>query len=113
MASRLRLVLFCLLASTIVPTTAKSASSAAAPINKQTKQASKQETKQSSRSPASVAFAQPPTTAPKAVDPNAAVEIRGQSRTLSMMLVLKNGKDEINFIKVRKDYKPEISRTQY
>ena len=46
-------------------------------------------------------------------DPNQAVEIRGQSRTLSMMLVLKNGKENINFIKVRKDYNPEIIGTQY
>ncbi len=46
-------------------------------------------------------------------DPNHAVEIRGQSRTLSMMLVLKNGKENINFIKIRKDYNPEIAGTQY
>ena len=46
-------------------------------------------------------------------DPNHAVEIRGQSRTLSMMLVLKNGKENINFIKIRKDYSPEIAGTQY
>src|SRR5882757_9837006 len=45
---------------------------------------------------------------PATLDPNSAVEVRGQARTLSMMLVLKNGKDGINFIKVRKDYKPEI-----
>ena len=48
-----------------------------------------------------------------AIDPNSAVEIRGQARTLSMMLVLKNGKDSINFIKVRKDYKAEIAKTEY
>lgn len=47
------------------------------------------------------------------VDPNSAVEIRGQARSLSMMLVLKNGKDSINFIKPRKDYKAEISTTEY
>lgn len=46
-------------------------------------------------------------------DPTKAVEIRGQSRTLSMMLVLKNGKENINFIKIRKDYQPEIAGTQY
>ena len=48
-----------------------------------------------------------------AIDPNSAVEIRGQARTLSMMLVLKNGKDSINFIKVRKDYRSEIAKTEY
>lgn len=46
-------------------------------------------------------------------DPNRAVEVRGQSRTLSMMLVLKNGKENINFIKVRKDYNPEILATNF
>jgi hypothetical protein len=50
---------------------------------------------------------------PASFDPNSAVEIRGQARTLSMMLVLKNGKDGINFIKVRKDYKPEIQATDF
>jgi hypothetical protein len=51
--------------------------------------------------------------APAAVDPNHAVEIRGQSRTLSMMLVLKNGKENINFIRVRKDYNAEIRATEF
>lgn len=50
---------------------------------------------------------------PATLDPNSAVEVRGQARTLSMMLVLKNGKDSINFIKVRKDYRPEILGTEY
>jgi hypothetical protein len=46
-------------------------------------------------------------------DPNKALEVRGQSRTLSMMLVLKNGKEGINFIKVRESYRPEITSTPY
>lgn len=50
---------------------------------------------------------------PATLDPNSAIEVRGQARTLSMMLVLKNGKDSINFIKVRKDYKSEIPKTEY
>jgi hypothetical protein len=50
---------------------------------------------------------------PATLDPNSAVEVRGQARTLSMMLVLKNGKDSINFIKVRKDYHAEIQATNY
>jgi hypothetical protein len=50
---------------------------------------------------------------PATLDPNSAVEVRGQARTLSMMLVLKNGKDGINFIKVRKDYHPEILNTDF
>jgi hypothetical protein len=51
--------------------------------------------------------------APASLDPNRAVEIRGQSRTLSMMLVLKNGKENINFVKVRKDYNAEIKATEF
>jgi hypothetical protein len=54
-----------------------------------------------------------PASIPVGAEANRAVEIRGQSRTLSMMLVLKNSKDSINFIKVRKDYGPEIGGTQY
>jgi hypothetical protein len=50
---------------------------------------------------------------PQTLDPNSAVEVRGQARTLSMMLVLKNGKDGINFIKVRKDFRPEIQATDF
>lgn len=50
---------------------------------------------------------------PATLDPNSSIEVRGQARTLSMMLVLKNGKDGINFIKVRKDYHPEILNTDF
>ncbi|PWU17291.1 MAG: hypothetical protein C5B49_09225 [Bdellovibrio sp.] len=42
-----------------------------------------------------------------------AVEVRGQSRTLSMMLVLKNGKENVDFVKPRKDYNSEILATQF
>src|SRR4051812_6933380 len=58
-------------------------------------------------------FLTAPIRKPATLDPNSAVEVRGQARTLSMMLVLKNGKDSINFIKVRKDYRPEILNTDY
>ena len=62
-----------------------------------------------------VSVSAPAVRAPAAManDPNRTVEIRGQSRTLSMMLVLKNGKDSINFIKIRKDYAAEISGTEF
>jgi hypothetical protein len=73
--------------------------------------------KQPNRAPASTSQTERKPTALAAGvpsgDPNKALEIRGQSRTLSMMLVLKNGKENINFIKVRKDYRPEISSTQF
>ena len=36
------------------------------------------------------------------------LKVRGQSRNLNMMLVLKNKKDKTNFVKLRTDYKQEI-----
>lgn len=51
--------------------------------------------------------------APSGLDANSTLEVRGQARTLSMMLVLKKSKDEISFIKVRKDFKPEIQTTEF
>jgi hypothetical protein len=40
-------------------------------------------------------------------------EIRGQARTLSMMLILRNGKENVNFVKVRQDYATEIAKTEF
>jgi hypothetical protein len=41
------------------------------------------------------------------------LKVMGQTRTLSMMLVLKNKKEKIDFIKVRQNYQNEILNTQY
>ena len=41
------------------------------------------------------------------------LEVRGQSRQLSMMLVLKNSKDKIEFVKVRENFEKEILNTSY
>ena len=41
------------------------------------------------------------------------LEIRGQTRTLSMMLVLQNRRDKIDFIKPRTDYRDWILSTEY
>lgn len=41
------------------------------------------------------------------------LEIRGQARTLSMMLILRNGKEDVNFVKVRQDYSTEIAKTEF
>ena len=41
------------------------------------------------------------------------LEVRGQSRQLSMMLVLKNSKDKIQFVKVRENFEREIMNTSY
>ena len=41
------------------------------------------------------------------------LEIRGQTRTLSMMLVLQNRRDKIDFIKPRRDYRDRILQTEY
>lgn len=42
-----------------------------------------------------------------------ALEVRGQTRALSMMLVLRSKKDKVDFVKMRTDYRPEILKTQY
>ena len=41
------------------------------------------------------------------------IEVKGQSRTLSMMLILKNKKDRVNFVKIRNNFRPEILGTQF
>jgi|GEM_PF-6323830 len=42
-----------------------------------------------------------------------ATEVKGQIRNLSMMLVLKNQKDRIEFVRMRRDYRKEILETKY
>jgi hypothetical protein len=42
-----------------------------------------------------------------------ATEVKGQIRNLSMMLVLKNQKDRIEFVRMRRDYRKEILDTKY
>lgn len=44
---------------------------------------------------------------------NKVMKVRGQTRTLSMMLVLKNKKDSIEFINIKKNYREEILNTEY
>ncbi len=41
------------------------------------------------------------------------LKIRGQSRTISMLLVIKNKKETLDFIKVKDNYKQEIIKTLY
>lgn len=48
-----------------------------------------------------------------ASDPNAPIEVRGQSRNLNMLLILQNPNEEINFVKPRTDYKKEIDSMTY
>ncbi len=44
---------------------------------------------------------------------NKPLEVKGQTRNLSMILTLKNKKDKINFIKLREKYELEIKATPY
>lgn len=44
---------------------------------------------------------------------NDPLKVRGQTRNLNMMLVLKSKEDRIKFIKIRRDYRKEILATQY
>ena len=48
-----------------------------------------------------------------ASDPNAPIEVRGQSRNLNMLLILQNQNEAIDFIKMRKDYKKETQGMSY
>ena len=41
------------------------------------------------------------------------LKVTGQTRTLSMLLVLKNKKDKSDFIKVRQHYRNEILNTRF
>lgn len=41
------------------------------------------------------------------------LEVTGQSRNLNMVLVLKNDKDKIKFVEVRRSYRDEVKKTQY
>ncbi len=54
-----------------------------------------------------------PMRAPATLDSGAALEVRGQSRNLSMMLVLKNKKRDIDFVKPRENYSREVQNTSY
>ena len=54
-----------------------------------------------------------PMRAPATMDSGAALEVRGQSRNLSMMLVLKNKKRDIDFVKPRENYSREMQNTSY
>lgn len=46
-------------------------------------------------------------------DSEKALEIRGQARNLSMMLVLKNRKENIDFVHPRESYKSEVQATGF
>ncbi len=48
-----------------------------------------------------------------ASDPDAPIEVRGQSRNLNMMLILQNQDEIIDFIKLRKDYQSETKKMNY
>lgn len=48
-----------------------------------------------------------------ASDPDAPIEVRGQSRNLNMLLILQNQDEIIDFIKLRKDYQLETRKMNY
>lgn len=41
------------------------------------------------------------------------LNINGQTRNLSMMMTLKNDKDQIQFLDIRRNYKNEVPKTNY
>lgn len=62
-----------------------------------------------------IAFAeeaqQPPTMGSQEF--NDPLKVKGQTRRLNMLLNLRGQGDDIKFIRLRKDYRKEILRTQY
>lgn len=69
------------------------------------------------RKPASASkAAKPPSGSPLrsiASDSEKALEVRGQSRNLSLMLVLKNNKESLDFVQPRNSFRKEIQNTNY
>jgi hypothetical protein len=45
-------------------------------------------------------------------EPRAPIEVKGQSRNLNMLLVLRDERDKIRFVKIRKSYRDEILATK-
>lgn len=41
------------------------------------------------------------------------LDISGQNRNLSMMMILKNDRDEINFVEVRTNFEDEVLKTTF
>ena len=60
-----------------------------------------------------IAAKTPVTRRAPASDPDAPIEVRGQSRNLNMMLILQNENELIDFIKLRKEYQVETKRMNY
>lgn len=55
----------------------------------------------------------PAAAAPSTTEVDKPLEVKGQTRTLSMRLILKNGKERIQFVEERKDFKSEIQTTGF
>ena len=47
------------------------------------------------------------------VDPSAPIQVHGQTRNLNMLLKLHSEREQIDFIKLRKDYEKEIKMQNY
>lgn len=77
---------------------------ASAPVNRTTTNPS--------RSPAGV-FAGAKEASGGSAGDEKVVKVKGQSRNLSMMLVLKGEKDKIKFGEIRENYKQEVIKTNY
>lgn len=45
-------------------------------------------------------------------NPKKAIEIKGQTRNLNMMLILKSKKEKISFVRMRRNYRDEILATE-
>ncbi|MBK7963307.1 MAG: hypothetical protein IPK04_20235 [Bdellovibrionales bacterium] len=72
-------------------------------------------TKATAQTPAQTSA--PATSAPRGLSAGGgeakALEVRGQARSLQMMMLLKGKGDDIHFVKPRKDFRPEVNTTTY
>ena len=69
--------------------------------------------KKQNKSSRKIANLAPMTTGDEPRGPQQPLQVKGQARQLSMMLVLKNEKDSINFVRLRTDYQKEIVNTEF
>lgn len=90
-------------ATKITKTVTKKTGNVPSKINKQARLSSPRGLPQ--RSPASLSAG--------ISDSQKSLEIRGQSRNLSMLLVLKNRHENIDFVKPRESYREEITQTEF
>jgi hypothetical protein len=105
------IILFCLATSSAQAATgrtkkAKTVSAPKARVTARRAPAAVAPRRTASRRPASVG-------GPAVQESDKALKVNGQARSINMTLVLKNDKDEINFVKPRTSFQDKIGETKF